>query len=142
MHHCHSFAGFQLVAACLLGGCLVGLSGCGKHPSVTGRVVFPDGAPLRVGEVVLDNGVVMGRGSLDDEGRFIIGFTRPGNGIPPGWYDVGIMNASEGGMNDWLVDQKFLNPQTSGVRFEVSADKTNELLITVTRPLRRGRAAE
>lgn len=119
----------------LIGTCLVSLGGCGGHPSVTGRVTFADGTPLTVGEVVLDNGSVMGRGSLNKNGGFVIGFTRPGDGIPAGWYDVGIINASRAGMTDWLIDQKLLSPQTSGLRFEVSADRRNELVIVVTPPV-------
>lgn len=129
-----SLAGRWSAIPLFIGSCLVSISGCGDHPSVTGSVTFPDGSPLTVGEVVLDNGSIMGRGSLDKNGGFAIGFTRPGDGIPAGWYRVGIINASRAGMTDWLIDQKFLNPQTSGLRFEVSADRKNELLIVVTPP--------
>lgn len=75
----------------------IGAGGCGGYPTVTGRVTFSDGTPLSVGEVILDNGRNMGRGAIMPDGAFVIGFGKPGNGMPAGTYRVAIYNATKDG---------------------------------------------
>ncbi len=105
----------------------IAVAGCGGHPAVTGRVTFVDGSPLTIGEVVLDNGRNMGRGTIMTDGSFVMGFDQPRNGIPAGTYKVAILNATKGGPGNWVVATKYIDPRTSGIEFEVRAGKRNVL---------------
>lgn len=109
----------------------IGAGGCGGYPTVTGRVTFSDGTPLSVGEVILDNGRNMGRGAIMPDGAFVIGFSKPGNGIPAGTYRVAIYNATKDGPGNWVVDPKYIDPKTSGIVFEVQPRRRNVLTFEV-----------
>ena len=117
-------------------------SGCApaRH-QVSGRVVYEDGTPLTEGSVVgetTDGGTFMARGAVKPDGTFEWGTERPGDGAPPGKYRVivvpralGDAELAKGELP--AVDPKFTKYETSGLTFEVKAEK-NELNITVTRP--------
>lgn len=95
------------------------ISGCSPRTVVVGRVTFADGAPLTVGEVVLDDGRIMGKGIITPDGSFVIGFRGASAGIPGGTYRVAIFNSDVGGPGNWAVNPKYIDPQTSGIVFEV-----------------------
>lgn len=104
---------------------MLGASGCRRHAEVVGRVTFVDGAPLTVGEVVLDDGRNMGRGPIQPDGSFVIGYRGDAGSIPAGVYRVAIYNSDIGGPGNWAVSPKFVDPQTSGIVFEVEPAKRN-----------------
>jgi len=106
---------------------MLAISGCGSNTVVTGRVTFEDGAPLTVGEVILDDGRSMGRGTIKPDGSFIIGFRTARDGIPAGTYRVAIYNSDTGGPGNWAVSPKYVDPQKSGIVFEVKPGKRNIL---------------
>lgn len=110
---------------------LVAAGGCGGHPAVTGRVTFVDGSPLTIGEVVLDDGRHMGRGTIGPDGTFVMGFDKARNGVPAGKYRVAIMNATKDGPGNWVVAPKYIDPRTSGIQFEVRASGPNVLDVQV-----------
>ncbi|MBQ9812747.1 MAG: hypothetical protein IJM54_05490 [Thermoguttaceae bacterium] len=128
--------------------------GCSQNVPVSGKVTFEDGAPLTKGTVFFDNGKISGKGLLQEDGSFKIGFEKEGNGIPKGDYNVYIMGAVEesakesnsndalgkgGGlsMNDIvvtnLIDPKYRSASTSGLTVSVTG-KTTNCDFTVTRP--------
>ena len=113
----------QLVAMATI----LAAGGCGGNPVVTGRVTFVDGTPLTVGEVILDDGHNMGRGAIKPDGSFVIGFRKKADGIPAGIYRVAIYNSDDGAPGNWAVNSKYINPQTSGIVFEVEPGKRNVL---------------
>jgi len=106
---------------------MLAISGCGGNTAVTGRVTFEDGTPLTVGEVILDDGRNMGRGTIKPDGSFIIGFRTARGGIPAGTYRVAIYNSDTGGPGKWAVSPKYVDPQKSGIVFEVEPGKRNIL---------------
>jgi hypothetical protein len=122
---------------------LLGVAGCGGglYP-VSGRVVFEDGSPLDEGVVICElNGAqkpVMARGTLQRDGSFRLGTSRPGGGAPPGQYRVLVVPRS---LNQFeqekqlppIIDRKFEAFETSGLTLEVKQGN-NELNITVSKP--------
>lgn len=130
--------GRPAIISCGLLVALLGASGCRRHTEVVGRVTFGDGAPLTVGEVVLDDGRNMGRGPIKPDGSFVIGYRGGAGGIPAGAYRVAIYNSDVGGPGNWAVSPKYVDPQTSGVVFKVEPAQRNVLNFQVepntTRP--------
>lgn len=106
---------------------MLGASGCGHQTEVVGRVTFGDGAPLTVGEVILDDTRNMGRGAIKADGSFVIGYRGGAGGIPAGAYRVAIYNSDIGGPGNWAVNPKYVDPQTSGIVFEVEPAQRNVL---------------
>jgi len=121
--------------------------GCGKNCSVSGRVTFPDGTPLTMGEVAFETDVFYGSGRIDSDGYFKMGSSNPGDGIPRGTYRVSILNVMvptevfTAGPDrppklifpkEWPIDQKFTSPGTSGLTCEVKG--RTKFDITVEKP--------
>lgn len=117
-------------------------AGCGvrQHP-VSGRVQFPDGAPLAIGRVTVSFGNGLGAtGWLRPDGTFDLGTHAPTDGLEPGTYKVAIDNAvtpPPGGYDPKfvakpLIHPRFANPETSGLTFEVPRDR--EWVIVVEKP--------
>lgn len=134
--------------ALLLICCVV--TGCKVRTPVTGKVTFPDGSPLTIGEV---RGYADGthiRANLDDDGSFELYEVTPGDRVPAGkTYEITIVNAEErenvvvrpGAIPSAppkitpLVHSKFSNGATSGLKLEVPKKATPiEFNIEVTKP--------
>jgi hypothetical protein len=79
------------VLACFVG--ILGTAGCGSRPAVypvKGRVTF-NGQPVTTGTVAFhatDDKVPLVRGQLQADGSFELTTYRPGDGAPPGKYQV------------------------------------------------------
>ncbi|MCL2623243.1 MAG: carboxypeptidase-like regulatory domain-containing protein [Planctomycetaceae bacterium] len=69
------------------------MAGCGD-PKVTGKVTFPDGAPLTKGQVMFQKGGFVGSGDIQKDGTYSAGKLKDGDGLPPGQYQVFITGAS------------------------------------------------
>lgn len=113
--------------------------GCSSNVPVSGTVTFSDdGSPVPAGTVCFVNDAVYARGTLDENGRYTLGFKKPGDGIPPGAYGVCVTGAkkplgmrdefssvpgSKGGtmMYEELVAPKFHSRTTSGITCTVDA---------------------
>jgi len=63
--------------------------GCGDHPSVGGKVTFPDGTPLDRGEVIFESPAMIARGEIQQNGSYTI-ITGERRGVPHGTYQVSI----------------------------------------------------
>jgi hypothetical protein len=105
-------------------------------------VTYEDGTPVEggtvIGEATVEGKVVGVQGNIGKEGAFNWGGGRAGDGALPGTYRVLVMPRALGDSERAAgkvpaVDGKFGKYETSGLTFEVKADR-NELPITVTRP--------
>jgi hypothetical protein len=105
-------------------------------------VAYEDGTPVEggtvIGEASVGGKLVGVQGTIEKDGTFRWGGSRPGDGAVPGNYRVLVMpiplgdsELAEGKVP--AVDGKFAKYDTSGITFEVKSGK-NELPITVTRP--------
>lgn len=100
--------------------------GCGKSSDrldVDGRVTRKDGSPL-VGATVMFRSSESGKyatGVTDKDGRYELGTSRPGEGIPPGDYRVTVMEnrGDEDHPSPPTVAQKYSLPGRSGLTFAV-----------------------
>ena len=126
------------------------LAGCSDKVKVKGKVTFPDGSPLTVGTVNFTNEQVSARGSLNEQGEYVISSTGTRDGLKKGKYKVVITQAmgmkdstaklkkvagtEVGGMGTPinLIDEKFVDPETSGL--EVNVEKAMTYDITVYAP--------
>lgn len=113
---------------------LAGLSGCGqKFAPVTGTVKYTDGKPLTGGMIVFypANGseALPADGQIKPDGTFTLRTKKPGDGVMPGEYTVGISGppiegdfVEEGTTPPPAVDPKFTDPQKSGLKATVPAE--------------------
>lgn len=111
----------------------IGLAGCGesgpKLAPVEGKVTLTDGTPVVYGHVILHPDLSRGNTSLEmsqgtiREGVYTI-MTGARDGAPTGKYKVSIEAAKEVDPNnpyftEWLADEKYVNPDRSGLTMEV-----------------------
>ena len=89
----------------------------GSKPLTTGTVIFhPD-------LVKGNNSKEEPRGPIDEEGNYHL-LTRIDEGVTPGWYKVSVTAAEQIDrknpyFTDWLIPQKYIDPKTSKLAFEV-----------------------
>jgi len=116
---------------------LVFLLGCGD-PKITGKVTFPDGSPLTVGTICFETSQYTYYGDLTSKGTFSMGKTHDGQGAPAGSYRVYVRGAqvpigrdNEGNtVYEYLVDDKFFSPDTSGLTCTVSGKTRLDIQVT------------
>ena len=98
-----------------------------------GKVTYSDdGTPLETGTVGFTTATYNARGSVQEDGTFVISSEKPGDGLPPGTYRVHISGADrqigiDGEGNPiWepLIAPKFTSPDTSGLTLEVTPQTT------------------
>ena len=130
-----------LVVACVAG---CGPGGPATQP-VTGKVTFSDGSPLTQGTVIFYSREVTPMGQIKEDGSYTL-YTGEKQGAPTGSYTVYFMGTEaqgyvpaeqlgaggRAGPQALLVPDKYLSPETSGIRKEVSTGK-NDIPITVER---------
>jgi hypothetical protein len=95
--------------------------GCNSNNvSVSGKVTYPDGTPVTVGQVVFDDDKFLGRAYLQPDGSYRMGRIKDGDGIPKGTYkvflyDANIYEESPGGSSivKPQVSAKFMDGDTS-----------------------------
>ena len=72
------------------------LTGCSGNTPISGTVTFSDdGSPVPVGLVTFDDGKFVARGAIGADGRYVMGFEKERDGVPPGTYAVTITGAIE-----------------------------------------------
>ena len=126
----------------------IGVLGCGEvkvqtYP-VYGKVTFPDGTPLQGGRVELEpvNTSHHGssRGVIQSDGTFQLGTFKPGDGALEGEYraivipPLPFIEPEERNSMPLIIDQRFQQFETSGLKFTVTSDGDNEFHIQVARP--------
>ncbi|MDR1382359.1 MAG: hypothetical protein LBJ67_00720 [Planctomycetaceae bacterium] len=130
----------RFVCVILLFMILVMITGCGKNLKVSGTVTFADGSPLTAGLVcfIAEDGST-GRGEINSDGTYIMGFESKKDGIPKGGtYKVLIINAVKEEGHDKtgmpievpLINAKHSNAATSGLTF-IADGKSRTFDITV-----------
>ncbi len=115
--------------------CLCGvliLVGCGDNVRGFGSVKFSDGTPLTTGTVVVCDAQFQYTGLLKSDGSFELGGLKAGDGLPPGTYNVYIIDPQANEKPS--IDAKFASPDTSGITFEVVKGKKEPFNITVEPP--------
>jgi len=123
---------------------LVCALGCGKDATVKGKVTFPDGTPLAVGEVIFQTETRMASGRIQSDGSYKLSGATEKDGVPPGHYGVRVVGAYDSsntppgaGPDEALppiplIDEKFEKMETSGLTCDVKG--TTIFDITVTKP--------
>lgn len=125
--------------------------GCSGKVKVSGKVTFPDGSPLTTGTINFSNETTMARGSVNEKGEYIISSEGKRDGLKPGNYEICITQAvgfeasAENSGQEiagtptahlaapvQLIDRKFEDPSTSGLKAEVKKSMTFD--ITVYKP--------
>ena len=117
------------------------LSGCGENMPLSGKITFDDGTPLVSGTIVFECDKTLSRGIIQEDGTFVVGTEKSGNGLPKGkQFTICITGAYEPlppgvGMVAPvpLVATKYNNAMTSGLTFN-SDGKTKTFNIVVERP--------
>lgn len=122
------------VAVALVLATSVGCSGDKLHP-VRGKVVFPDGQPLTGGWVTFQSvgaeKVISADGELNPDGTFEVRTHKPGDGVPPGRYQVTVRGPLLGEGVPPVIERKYSDFATSGLEFTVEPQE-NDFTITVT----------
>ena len=124
--------------------------GCEVRTPVSGKVTFPDGTPLTVGDVYGYADGTHIRAPIGKDGSFELYEVKPGDRIPAGkTYAISIVNAEEREVIvvrpgqipgappriTPLVDSKFSNDATSGLQLVVpKSAQPMEYNIEVTKP--------
>jgi len=109
---------------------------------VRGTVKLPDGKPAVGSQVVFEGGPkgekkkTTARGDVRDDGTFVLGTGRPGEGVPPGEYQVQVNPPPVVNVDVPYVspfNPKYSNFSTSGLEFEVKRGQKNEFEIKTTK---------
>ena len=93
---------------------------CSKNQPLSGQVTFrDDGSPVTEGVVTFTDGKSEARGKIAPDGKYVVGFEKETNGIPPGQYAVYISGAGKSDGNVFIssIDVKYNEPKTSALTF-------------------------
>jgi hypothetical protein len=116
-------------------------AGCGPGlQPVRGKVTLPDGKPAAGSQVVFesdqDGKKISARGDVRDDGSYELSTFKPGDGVPPGKYNVQVnpppmVNAEAPAASPF--NARYSNFQTSSLEFEVKSGVKNEFPIHLTK---------
>ena len=128
------------------------LTGCGSHRTypVQGKVVYPDGSPMKGGAVMFEpvdveksdakgssDKPVMARGAIAEDGTFALSTFGEEDGAPPGHYRVLVRaqvkkhgrgvdeNAPDPQWDPFQIHPKFQDFKTSGLEFTIEPRANN-----------------
>ena len=128
------FMKIQLIAVLIS---VIFLAGCGKNIHFSGKVEFTDGTPVESGTIYFEKADFVARGTIAPNGRYVLGSIGPKDGIPPGKYKVyirGVVDKDAKTKNPLgmissvsLIDNKYSNPETSGLSVEIPAERTLDI---------------
>ena len=116
--------------------CLLFAVGCGQNCSLKGKVVFSDDqTPLAGGTVCLVSDRGIARGTIDQNGNYVVGSVSAKDGLLPGSYKIYLTDTElfepvpGGGLPKRFpqVDEKYSNPETSGLNVEVKSSMTHNI---------------
>ena len=103
--------------------------GCfGNNTDLRGKVTYSDdGSPVPTGTVIFEKEGYMSRASISPDGTYIVGSMSKKEGIPPGLYQISVINVVEKigetsakmPITRPLIDQKYITKATSGLTIEV-----------------------
>ena len=97
--------------------------GCGGNVGLRGTVVFSDdGSPVTAGMIAFLKDGKIARGTIREDGTYIVGFEREADGLPPGRYEVFLTaDVPVGETSESLIDLRYSRPETSGITIDVDA---------------------
>jgi hypothetical protein len=113
------------------------LTGCSDKVSVSGKVLFQSGEPVTKGLVLFENEKLSGISDIKPDGSYSIGLIKPGEGIPPGTYNIAIQaTGSMGDVKAGLEEKPQSGktaavPETSQVDTRYTLSRTSGLSVTV-----------
>ena len=113
---------------------LIVLAGCGPKDQVSGggTVKYNTGEPVPGGTVVFKTAQHQYQGEIAADGTFQLGGLKPGDGLPPGTYQVVVLGLDT---NDKpLVAAKYSDADKSGLSFEVKKGEKNHFEVVVAKP--------
>ena len=120
---------------------VLSVCGCGENVPLKGKVTFSDdGSPLTRGTVIFVKENFQSRGVIQPDGTFNVTSVNPGDGLPPGTYKIGIVDAVDTDVIP-LIDPKHTSPDNSGLTLTVdSSTKSYDIKVDrytgkVERPL-------
>jgi hypothetical protein len=134
-----------LVAALAVGGC-----GPRDKYYVSGTVRFPDGEPVTEGRIFVRYGpdaIRQASALIRKDGSFRVGEIQDGDGMRGGTVQVGVIGMRfvhhmSGGVTEIpLCDERYFDPETSGLVFEVPKQLRWEIVVEKPAKTRRGKAA-
>ena len=109
--------------------CVV-MTGCGDGiVQSSGTVKFSTGEPVPFGIVFFETPQFSYNGTIKD-GTYQIEGVKPGSGLPPGTYTVYVLG-TDPSTDLSIFDDKYTNPATSGLVFEVKKGQKNVFDIVV-----------
>jgi hypothetical protein len=107
---------------------LLGAAGCSRYSPVHGKVTLEDGTPVTNGMVVFESKdadkALSARGDIQPDGSYQLSTSKPGDGVPPGWYRVLIAPPPQNpDLPPVHVDyaSRYTAFDTSGLEFEVKS---------------------
>jgi hypothetical protein len=111
------------------------LTGCSDRVSVSGKVLLKSGEPVTQGLVLFENEAISGMSDIKSDGSYSIGLVKPGEGIPPGTYNIAIQaTGTIGGVIPNSFGADGLPKTTAGtsqVNSKYTLTRTSGLSITV-----------
>jgi hypothetical protein len=133
----------RLFCLIIISGLIVG---CSNNVPLKGTVTFSDdGSPLTEGTVGFQKDGRVARGTIREDGTYIVGFEKEGDGLPPGKYQVFLSGtdkvtmtliSKEGEIEAFdykyepLIDKKYGRPETSELTIDVnSSTKTFDIQV-------------
>ena len=112
------------------------LTGCDSKQNLTGKVTFSDGELLTVGTVVFSTPDFISRSFIKPDGTFNVGTYKDGDGIPPGTYNVSVIEAFGPNPKDPsgdtmipLVAQEFTAAETTPLTITIPGSKTYDIIV-------------
>lgn len=129
----------------------IAVCGCGSQPSLypaSGKVVYDDGSPMPGGATLIFESTVGAKGRIEgtiqNDGTFALStMDKRGDilsGAPTGTYRVYIVPSTydPGGDQETVTrevtTEKYGNPETSGIQWEIKPMENTEILIRVEKP--------
>jgi hypothetical protein len=115
------------------------VAGCGgDRATVTGKLLRKDGAPL-VGARVIATSAESGKsayGTTDQHGEFELGVSEQGDGVPPGSYEIMIVEdrGDPDNRRPATIAAKYRESSRSGLELNVTAGDIVELNATLDPP--------
>ena len=130
---------------------MVSLVGCSDTIKVRGKVTFSDGEPVTHGCVTFESDSnELALGMLDNNGNYVLGRHKDGDGIKPGFYKIWLTGtnitqssptATQSGMGMMMnstttvtVHPKYQRKDSSGLTFEAKPGGPKTFDFTVERP--------
>jgi hypothetical protein len=119
---------------------LLAAAGCqgNDRAKVSGKLLRQDGTPLAGARVIATSGSAgkSAYGTTDQQGKFELGVAQEGDGVPPGKYEVTIVEdrGDPDNRRPASIAAKYRDPATSGLTLDVQAGETAELNLTLEPP--------